>query len=157
MKHLKTPPTGNAPTGRTRRQRRTAARFGISAIIASFVVLGMLIAGAMFQEEYEEGFVRIVSFAVRLATPEEVAEAEAQGPIPEPLPVIRPDTPIRTNTQPQVFPDTAPDLDELVPEPRMLIPVEGLAVETPDGLQLLPPEQILADPDDEQEEAPETD
>ena len=75
-------------------------RFGFSSIIASLVVMAMLIFGAMFQDEYEKGFVRIVSFAVRLASPEELAQAKAEGPPPPPLTVTRPDTPVAVKTGP---------------------------------------------------------
>lgn len=138
MKRLKPPQPRSTSPGRTGRQRRTVLRFGFSAIIASFVVLSMLILGAMFQEEYEEGFVRIVSFAVRLATPEEVAEAEAQGPIPDPLPSIRPDTPIAVGSDPLIYSDEWPEAETVTPAPDVMIPLEGLVVETPEGLELLP-------------------
>ena len=140
MKHLKPPrPEKDARASEARRKRRTAFRFGFSAVIASFVVIGMLIAGAMFQEEYEEGFVRLVSFAVRLATPEEVAQAEAQGPIPDPLPSIRPDTPIVISTDPLIPLRELPQGESATPVPEALIPLEGLVIETPEGLELLPP------------------
>lgn len=150
MKHLKPPqPEQDAPAREARRKRRTAFRFGFSAVIASFVVLAMLILGAMFKEEYEEGFVRIVTFAVRLATPEEVAQAESQGPIPQPLPSIRPDTPVIISTDPLVPIGELAEGETVTPVPEALIPLEGLAVETPEGLELLPPD----DPDSEEEAA----
>ena len=134
------------------RKRRTAIRFGLSAVIASFVVLGMLILAAMFQEEYEEGFVRIVSFAVRLATPEEVAQAEAQGPIPDPLPSIRPDTPIVVSTDPLVPIGGAAQDEIALPEPEVLIPLDDVVLETIEGLELPTP-----DNPETEEEAAETD
>ena len=150
MKHLKPPkpgPSGPQAAGRqaTVRKRRTAFRFGFSAVIASFVVLAMLIFGAMFQEEYEEGFVRIVSFAVRLATPEEVAEAEAQGPIPDPLPSIRPDTPVAVSTEPLIILGEVGRGETVAPVPEALIPLEDLAVDTPQGLLLLPQAEAQAE------------
>ena len=143
MKHLK-PPTPKSADPQaagaqvTARKRRTAFRFGFSAVIASFVVLAMLIFGAMFQEEYEEGFVRIVSFAVRLATPEEVAEAEAQGPIPDPLPSIRPDTPVAVISEPLIILGEVVQEETVAPVPEALIPLEDLVMDTPQGLLLLP-------------------
>ncbi len=156
MKHLKPPGTGKAPAADAKRQRRTAARFGFSAIIASFVVLGMLILGGMFKEEYEEGFVRIVSFAVRLATPEEVAEAEAQGPIPAALPSIRPDTPIVVASDPLIITREWQNAEAVLPVTEALIPIEGFVVETPEGLELQPPAEPVPDSQDSQEEAGET-
>ncbi|MCY3606494.1 MAG: hypothetical protein OXH45_12165 [Gammaproteobacteria bacterium] len=149
MKHLKPPQPDGGRAREARRKRRTAIRFGFSAVIASFVVLAMLIFGAMFQEEYEEGFVRIVTFAVRLATPEEVAQAEAQGPIPDPLPSIRPDTPIVVSTDPLVPIRDAPQGQILLPAPEVLIPLDDVVVETIEGLELLAPD----DPEDEEETA----
>ena len=151
MKHLKPPQPDDGRAREARRKRRTAIRFGFSAVIASFVVIGMLIAGAMFQEEYEEGFVRLVSFAVRLATPEEVAQAEAQGPIPDPLPSIRPDTPIVVSTDPLIPVGEAAQGEIVLPEPEALIPLDDVVVETIEGLELLAPDN----PEDE-EETPET-
>ena len=138
MKHLKPPQQDNGRTRAARRKRRTAIRFGFSAVIASFVVLAMLILAAAFQEEYEEGFVRIVTFAVRLATPEEVAQAEAQGPIPSPLPSIRPDTPIIVRSEPLVIIGELAEAETVTPVPEALIPLADLVVETPEGLELLP-------------------
>lgn len=138
MKHLKPPQPDDGRAREARRKRRTAVRFGFSAIIASFVVLAMLILGAMFQEEYEEGFVRIVTFAVRLATPEEVAQAEAQGPIPDPLPSIRPDTPIVISTDPLVPLGEAPEGEIALPAPEALIPLDDVVLETIEGLELPP-------------------
>ena len=149
MKHLKPPSPDDGRAGEARRKRRTAIRFGFSAVIASFVVLAMLVLGAMFQEEYEEGFVRIVTFAVRLATPEEVAQAEAQGPIPDPLPSIRPDTPIVVGTDPLVPIGDAPQGQILLPAPEVLIPLDDVVVETIEGLELLAPDN----PEDEEETA----
>ena len=100
----------------------------------------MLIAGAMFQEEYEEGFVRLVSFAVRLATPEEVAQAEAQGPIPDPLPSIRPDTPIVVSTDPLIPVGEAAQGEIVLPEPEALIPLDDVVLETIEGLELPAPD-----------------
>ena len=140
MKHLKPPRPDDGRTREARRKRRTAIRFGFSAVIASFVVLAMLILGAMFQEEYEEGFVRIVSFAVRLATPEEVAQAEAQGPIPDPLPSIRPDTPIVVSTD-SLFPVGELAQGEIVlPGSDALIPLDDVVLETIERLELPPPD-----------------
>ena len=85
----------------------------------------MLIAGAMFQEEYEEGFVRLVSFAVRLATPEEVAEAEAQGPIPAPLPQCGRTLRLPVNPDPWWICANCPGLETVPPVAEALIPVEG--------------------------------
>lgn len=157
MKHLKPPPPESADpqaagAQATARKRRTAFRFGFSAVIASFVVLALLIFGAMFQEEYEEGFVRIVSFAVRLATPEEVAEAEAQGPIPDPLPSIRPDTPVAVSTEPLIIPGEVVQEETVAPVPEALIPLEDLVVDTPQGLLLLP--QAEPQPDTAKEASP---
>ena len=149
MKHLKPPQPNNGRAREARRKRRTAIRFGFSAVIASFVVLAMLILGAMFQEEYEEGFVRIVTFAVRLATPEEVAQAEAQGPIPDPLPSIRPDTPIVVSTDPLVPIGDAPQGQILLPAPEALIPLDDVVVETIERLELLAPDN----PENEEETA----
>lgn len=151
MKHLKPPQPDDGRANEARRKRRTAIRFGFSAVIASFVVLAMLILGAMFQEEYEEGFVRIVNFAVRLATPEEVAQAEAQGPIPDPLPSIRPDTPIVAGTDPLVPIGEAPQGEIVLPGPEALIPLDDVVLETIEGLKLPPP-----DSPDPEEEAAET-
>ena len=154
MKHLKPPRSGPAPESVARLKRRTTLRFGFSAIIASFVVLGMLILGVMFQDEYEEGFVRIVSYAVRLASPEEVAEAEAQGPIPESLPGIRPDSPIVVNSDRWWDPVELSDSDArpAAAAPEVMIPIEGIAIETPEGLDLLNPSETLPQSQDMQEE-----
>ena len=152
MKHLKPPQPDDGRAREARRKRRTAVRFGFSAVIASFVVLAMLILGAMFQEEYEEGFVRIVTFAVRLATPEEVAQAESQGPIPDPLPSIRPDTPIVVSTDPLVPIGDAPQGQIVLPAPEALIPLDDVVVETIEGLELPPP-----DSPENEEEAADTD
>lgn len=149
MKHLKPPRPDDGRAREARRKRRTAIRFGFSAVIASFVVLAMLILGAMFQEEYEEGFVRIVTFAVRLATPEEVAQAEAQGPIPDPLPSIRPDTPIVISSDPLVSIGEAAEGETVLPAPEALIPIEDVVLETIEGLELPPP----AGPETEEEAA----
>ncbi|MCY3940762.1 MAG: hypothetical protein OXG29_06750 [Gammaproteobacteria bacterium] len=149
MKHLKPPQPDDGRAREARRKRRTAIRFGFSAVIASFVVLAMLILGAMFQEEYEEGFVRIVTFAVRLATPEEVAQAEAQGPIPDPLPSIRPDTPIVVSTDPLVPLGEAQEGEIVLPAPEALIPLDDVVVETIEGLELPPPDN----PENEEEAA----
>lgn len=140
---MKQPKPLKSPSTEARKQRRAALRFGFSAIIASFVVLGMLILGAIFQDEYEEGFVRIVSFAVQLATPEEVAQAEAQNPIPAPLRTVRPDTPVTVNSDPLVDLRELPRPETVPPVAEALIPVEGLIVETPQGLELLPPGEKL--------------
>ena len=113
----------------------------------------MLILGAEFQEEYEEGFVRIVSYAVRLASPEEIAQAEAQGSIPAPLPAVRPDTPIVASSDWLLDPTDLPNEETLHPGTGRLILPEGLVVETPEGLELLPPAEVLPDPQDAQEEA----
>ena len=150
MKHLKPPQPDGGGARAARRKRRTAFRFGFSAVIASFVVLAMLILAAAFQEEYEEGFVRIVSFAVRLATPEEVAQAEAQGPIPSPLPSIRPDTPIVVSTEPLVIIGDLAEEETVAPVPEALIPLADLVVETPEGLELLP---LPGEPETEEETA----
>lgn len=149
MKHLKPPRPDDGRAREARRQRRTAIRFGFSAVIASFVVLAMLILGAMFQEEYEEGFVRIVNFAVRLATPEEVAQAEAQGPIPDPLPSIRPDTPVVVSTGPLVPIREAPEGEFVLPAPEALIALDDMVVETIEGLELPAPDS----PENEEEAA----
>lgn len=149
MKHLKPPQPNDGRAREARRKRRTAIRFGFSAVIASFVVLAMLIFGAMFQEEYEEGFVRVVNFAVRLATPEEVAQAEAQGPIPDPLPSIRPDTPVAISTTPYILIDEAPQGEIVLPAPEALIPLDDVVVETIEGLELPPPDN----PENEEETA----
>ena len=149
MKHLKPPQPDDGREREARRKRRTAIRFGFSAVIASFVVLAMLILGAMFQEEYEEGFVRIVTFAVRLATPEEVAQAEAQGPIPDPLPSIRPDTPIVVSSDPLIAIDEAPEGAIVLPAPEALIPLDDVVMETIEELELPPP-------DNSEDEAAET-
>lgn len=149
MKHLKPPRPDDGRAREASRKRRTAIRFGFSAVIASFVVLAMLILGAMFQEEYEEGFMRIVTFAVRLATPEEVAQAEAQGPIPDSLPSIRPDTPIVVSTDPLVPIGDAPRGQIVLPAPEVLIPLDDVVVETFEGLELLAPDS----PDNEEETA----
>ena len=111
--------------------------------------------GAMFQDEYEEGFVRIVSFAVRLASPEEVAEAEAQGPIPDPLPRTRPDTPVVRNSEWFSDPIASPDPEALLSAGDILIPIEGIAIETSEGLELLNPTDTLPQPQDTGEEAAE--
>ena len=152
MKHLKPPPTGPSPASAARLKRRATLRFSLSAIIASFVVLGLLILGAMFQDDYEKGFVRIVSFAVRLASPEEVAQAEAQGPIPEPLPGIRPDSPVVRKSERWWNPGDMSDSDALLPAPEIMIPIEGIAVQTPEGLELLNPTDTLPQTQDTQEE-----
>ncbi len=152
MKHLKPPRSGPSPERAARLKRRATLRFSFSAIIASFVVLGLLILGAMFQDDYEKGFVRIVSFAVRLASPEEVAQAEAQGPIPEPLPGIRPDSPIVVNSDRWWDPVELSDSEALLPAPEILIPIEGIAVETAEGLELLNPSKTLPQSQDTQEE-----
>ena len=151
MKHLKPPQPDDGRTREARHKRRTAIRFGFSAVIASFVVLAMLILGAMFQEEYEEGFVRIVTFAVRIATPEEVAQAEAQGPIPDPLPSIRPDTPIVVSTDPLVPVGEVSEGAIVLPGPEALIPLDEVVLETIEGLELPPPDSPEAE-----EEAAET-
>ena len=150
MKDLKPPQPDDGRESAARRNRRTAFRFGFSAVIASFVVLAMLILGAEFKEEYEEGFVRIVTFAVRLATPEEVAQAEAEGPIPSPLPSIRPDTPIVVSTDPLVAIGDLAEGETVAPVPEALIPLEDLVVETPEGLELLP---LPDEPETEEETA----
>ncbi len=152
MKHLKPPRSGPSPERAARLKRRATLRFSFSAIIASFVVLGLLILGAMFQDDYEKGFVRIVSFAVRLASPEEVAQAEAQGPIPEPLPGIRPDSPIVVNSDRWWDPVELSDSEALLPAPELMIPIEGIAVETAEGLELLNPSKTLPQSQDTQEE-----
>ena len=156
MKHLKPPLSGPSPESAARLKQRTTLRFGFSAIIASFVVLGMLILGAMFQDEYEEGFVRIVSYAVRLASPEEVAQAEAQGPIPDPLPAIRPDSPIVRNSDRLWDRVETSDSEALLPTPEVMIPIEDILVQTPEGLELLNPADTLPQPQDTLEEAAET-
>ena len=156
MKHLKPPQPGPSRESAARVKKRTTLRFGFSAIIASFVVLGMLILGAMFQDEYEEGFVRIVSYAVRLASPEEVAQAEAQGPIPDPLPAIRPDSPIVRNSDRLWDRVETSDSEALLPTPEVMIPIEDILVQTPEGLELLNPADTLPQPQDTLEEAAET-
>ncbi len=156
MKHLKPPQPSTAPSRDAGRQRRTALRFGISAVIASFVVLGLLILGAMFQEEYEEGFVRIVSYAVRLASPEELAEAEAAGPVPGPLPVTRPDTPVTLSSDPLIETFEWAKGDAVLPAPETLIPIEDFVIDTPDGLQIVNPEIVDEDPQTAAEETAET-
>ena len=105
----------------------------------------------MFQEDYEEGFVRIVTFAVRLATPEEVAQAEAQGPIPDPLPSIRPDTPIVVSTDPLVPIGETQEGEIVLPAPEALIPLDDVVMQTIEGLELPPP-----DSSENEEEAAET-
>lgn len=140
MKHLKPPELDDGRARETRRKRRTAVRFGFSAVIASFVVLAMLILGAMFQEEYEEGFVRIVTFAVRLATPEEVAQAEAQGPVPAPLPPVRPDTPIAVSSDPLVPLEGAREGQIVLPAPEALIPLDDVVVDTIESLVVPAPD-----------------
>ena len=141
MKRPHPPIAAPAPTGSADQTRRTAFRFGFSAVIASFVVLGLLILGAAFQEEYEEGFLRLVGYAVRLATPEELAEAEAAGSPPPPLPVTRPDTPVAASGR-WLLDEDALRVGEtnLPPSPDTLIPIEDLLVETPNGLELVLPE-----------------
>ena len=156
MKHLKPPGPEDARARDARGRRRTAMRFGFSAVIASIVVIGMLILGAMFQEEYEEGFVRIVSYAVRLASPDEVAEAEAQGPIPEPLSSVRPDTPIALKSDPVIDMREWSESATVPPVPEALIPIEDLVVETPEGLQLLPSSDTAPDTQETPEEAADT-
>ena len=155
MKHLKPPQPSTAPPRDERRQRRTAFRFGFSAVIASFVVLGLLILGAMFQEEYEEGFVRIVSYAVRLASPEELAEAKAAGPVPGPLPITRPDTPVAVSSDPFMETFEWEEGDPVFPAPETLIPIEGFVIDTPDGLQIVNPDISDEDPQAAAEETAE--
>ena len=99
----------------------------------------MLIMGAMFQEEYEEGFVRIVSFAVRLATPEEQAQAEAAGPPPPPRAVARPEFPAGVSGDLLLAEDELRG-NELTLAPETLISVEDYVAETPSGLQIIIPE-----------------
>ena len=136
MKRLRPSAAGGPPEADSQARRRSAFRFGFSAVVASFVVLGLLILGAMFQEEYEEGFVRLVSYAVRLASPEEIAEAEAQGPIPAPLPAIRPDTPVAVITGP-IAEEKEMGIGQIVlPAPETLFPIEDLLIETPNGIEL---------------------
>ena len=156
MKHLKPPQPSTTPPRDARRQRRAAFRFGFSAVIASFVVLGLLILGAMFQEEYEEGFVRIVSYAVRLASPEELAEAEAAGPVPGPLPVSRPDTPATVSSDPLMETFEWAEEGPVFPAPGTLIPIEDFVIDTPDGLQLVNPDVADENPQAAAEETAET-
>ena len=140
MKQLRPPRTGPAREADSQVRRRAAFRFGFSAVIASFVVLGLLILGAMFQEEYEEGFVRLVSFGVSLASPEEIAQAEAQGPIPAPLPAIRPDTPVAVLADPLPESTDTPGAYVILPAPDTLVPIEDLVIDTPDVPELASPE-----------------
>lgn len=156
MKHLRPPRPEDGRAPEAKRKRRAAVRFGFSAVIAGFVVLAMLIVGAMFQEEYEEGFVRLVSFAVRLATPEEIAQAEAQGPIPDPLPSIRPDTPIAVRTDPLVIENEWTGTEPVPPVPEALVSIEGLVVETPEGMKLLPLTDLPAESQNSREESADT-
>ena len=157
MKHLRPPTSARAKAKDAGARRRAAFRFGFSAVIASFVVLGLLILGAMFQEEYEEGFVRLVSYAVRLASPEELAQAEAAGSPPPPLPVIRPDTPVVMSGDPLVDESEMRTGRIVLPAPDILIPVEEVLVETSEGLQPLIPDNTeevppaAADPSTETE------
>lgn len=137
MKHLRPPTAGRAAADAASLRRRTAFRFGFSAVIASFVVLGLLILGAMFQEEYEEGFVRLVSYAVRLASPEELAQAEAAGSPPPPLPVTRPDTPVIVSGDPLVAENEMGTGQILLPAPGTLIPIGDVVIETSDDLERL--------------------
>ncbi|WP_446831043.1 hypothetical protein [Candidatus Foliamicus sp.] len=139
MKRLRPPDPGASSKGSDAR-RRTAYRFGLSAVVASFVVIGLLLLGAMFQEEYEEGFVRLVSFAVRLATPEEIAEAEAAGPPPPPLRRTRPDTPVVESGELLLDQSELRSGENLLPAPELLVPVGDYVVETPDGLEFVMPE-----------------
>lgn len=139
--------TKAAPEADSQARRRSAFRFGFSAVVASFVVLGLLILGAMFQEEYEEGFLRLVSYAVRLASPEEIAEAEAQGPIPAPLPAIRPDTPVAVITGPIVEENEMRGGPIVLPAPETLASIEDLLIETPNGIELAPPDNPASPPD----------
>ncbi|MCY4157435.1 MAG: hypothetical protein OXF66_08420 [Gammaproteobacteria bacterium] len=140
MKRLRPGATGGPPEADSQARRRSAFRFGFSAVVASFVVLGLLILGAMFQEEYEEGFVRLVSYAVRLASPEEIAEAEAQGPIPAPLPAIRPDTPVAVIAGPIVEENEMRGGQIALPAPETLVPIEDFLIETPNGIELTLPD-----------------
>ncbi|MCY4255480.1 MAG: hypothetical protein OXE51_05095 [Gammaproteobacteria bacterium] len=140
MKRLRPGATGAPPEADSQARRRSAFRFGFSAVVASFVVLGLLILGAMFQEEYEEGFVRLVSYAVRLASPEEIAEAEAQGPIPAPLPAIRPDTPVAVLAGPIVEENEMRGGQIALPAPETLVPIEDFLIETPNGIELALPD-----------------
>ncbi len=144
MKRLRPRAASAAQQADSQARRRSAFRFGFSAVVASFVVLGLLILGAMFQEEYEEGFVRLVSYAVRLASPEEVAEAEAQGPIPAPLPAIRPDTPVAVITGPIVKENEMRSGQMVLPAPETLFPIEDLLIETPNGIELALPDAPAA-------------
>ena len=146
MKHLRPPTAARAKADDAGGRRRTAFRFGFSAVIASFVVLGLLILGAMFQEEYEEGFVRLVSYAVRLASPEELAQAEAAGSPPPPLPVTRPDTPVAVSGDPLVAESELRSGRIVLPAPDTLIPIEEVLVETSDGLQPLIPDNSTEAP-----------
>ncbi len=127
-------------------RRRATLRFGFSAVIASFVVLGLLVLGAMFQEEYEEGFVRIVSYAVRLASPDELAQAEAAGSPPPPRPVTRPDTPAAGDWEPLADEDAIRSDNILLPEPEILIPIEDFLIETPEGPEFVIPDRVEDDP-----------
>lgn len=135
-KRLRPPATGPAPARTSNTGRRAAFRFGFSAVVASFVVLGLLILGAMFQEEYEEGFVRLVSYAVRLASPEELAEAEAAGSPPPPLPVTRPDTPVAMSGGPLVDEGEMRSGQILLPAPETLIPIDDVVAKTSEALEL---------------------
>ena len=137
MKHLRPPTAVRAKAHDASARRRTAFRFGFSAVIASFVVLGLLILGAMFQEEYEEGFVRLVSYAVRLASPEELAQAEAAGSPPPPLPVTRPDTPVAVSGDPLVAEGEMRIGQIVLPAPETLIPIDDVVIETSDDLERL--------------------
>ena len=137
MKHLRPPTSARAKAKDAGARRRAAFRFGFSAVIASFVVLGLLILGAMFQEEYEEGFVRLVSYAVRLASPEELAQAEAAGSPPPPLPVTRPDTPVVVSGDPLVAEGEMRTGQILLPAPGTLIPIDEVVIETSDDLERL--------------------
>ena len=137
MKHLRPPTAGRAAAHAASARRRTAFRFGFSAVVASFVVLGLLILGAMFQEEYEEGFVRLVSYAVRLASPEELAQAEAAGLPPPPLPVTRPDTPVVVSGDPLVAESEMRSGRILLPAPETLIPLDDVVIKTSDDLERL--------------------
>ncbi len=147
QKRLRPPAGGSAPQADSGVRRRAAFRFGFSAVIASFVVLGLLILGAMFQEEYEEGFVRLVTYAVRLASPEEIAQAEAQGPIPPPLPTIRPDTPVIASGELLVDEGELRSGQILMPDPETLIPIEDYVRETPGGLEIVIPENVPQAPE----------
>ena len=147
MKPLRSPAAGPVRKAGSRGRRRGAFRFGFSAVVASFVVLGLLILGALFQEEYEEGFVRLVSYAVRLASPEEIAEAEAQGPIPAPLPAIRPDTPVAVTVAPIVKENEMRRGSIVLPAPETLVPIEGLLTETLNGPELVLPDHSTRAPE----------